>query len=154
VRCCCVLQREIKILADLGDGHLNIVHADEVLLTRTHVGLVMEYVSGGQACGRVHCISYVLCLLQLSITAMLTTTILQFSWQQCMAATPPRALAAMQIAQCWLVSMILTYCNESDVVASCIDRLGQCAIRAPLSCRCQPNFVTSLSLLCCMWQRT
>jgi serine/threonine protein kinase len=40
-------QREIKILADLGDGHLNIVHADEVLLTRTHVGLVMEYVSGG-----------------------------------------------------------------------------------------------------------
>lgn len=39
-------QREIKILADLGDGHLNIVHADEVLLTRTHVGLVMEYVSG------------------------------------------------------------------------------------------------------------
>lgn len=44
--CACVLQREIKILADLGDGHLNIVHADEVLLTRTHVGLVMEYVSG------------------------------------------------------------------------------------------------------------
>lgn len=42
-----IIQREIKILADLGDGHLNIVHADEVLLTRTHVGLVMEYVSGG-----------------------------------------------------------------------------------------------------------
>jgi hypothetical protein len=41
------VQREIKILADLGDGHLNIVHADEVLLTKTHVGLVMEYVSGG-----------------------------------------------------------------------------------------------------------
>jgi hypothetical protein len=40
------VQREIKILADLGDGHLNIVHADEVLLTKTHVGLVMEYVSG------------------------------------------------------------------------------------------------------------
>jgi hypothetical protein len=31
----------------LGDGHLNIVHADEVLLTKTHVGLVMEYVAGG-----------------------------------------------------------------------------------------------------------
>eukprot|EP00775_Hariotina_reticulata_P009702 gene9702-9861_t len=42
-----IIQREIKILADLGDGHLNIVHADEVLLTKTHVGLVMEYVSGG-----------------------------------------------------------------------------------------------------------
>lgn len=41
-----IIQREIKILADLGDGHLNIVHADEVLLTRTHVGLVMEYVAG------------------------------------------------------------------------------------------------------------
>ena len=39
-------QREIKILADLGDGHLNIVHADEVILTRSHVGLVMEYVAG------------------------------------------------------------------------------------------------------------
>jgi serine/threonine protein kinase len=44
-----IIQREIKILADLGDGHLNIVHADEVLLTKTHVGLVMEYVSGGVA---------------------------------------------------------------------------------------------------------
>lgn len=42
-----IIQREIKILADLGDGHLNIVHAEEVILTRTHVGLVMEYVSGG-----------------------------------------------------------------------------------------------------------
>lgn len=44
-----IIQREIKILADLGDGHLNIVHADEVLLTRTHVGLVMEYVAGDSA---------------------------------------------------------------------------------------------------------
>jgi hypothetical protein len=42
-----IIQREVKILADLGDGHLNIVHADEVLLSRTHVGLVMEYVPGG-----------------------------------------------------------------------------------------------------------
>jgi serine/threonine-protein kinase SRK2 len=46
-------QREIKILADLGDGHLNIVHADEVLLTRTHVGLVMEYISGGRRAAAV-----------------------------------------------------------------------------------------------------
>lgn len=43
-----IIQREIKILADLGDGHLNIVHADEVLLTKTHVGLVMEYVAGAR----------------------------------------------------------------------------------------------------------
>lgn len=42
-----IIQREVKILADLGDGHLNIVHADEVILTPTHLGLVMEYVSGG-----------------------------------------------------------------------------------------------------------
>eukprot|EP00879_Flechtneria_rotunda_P008273 GHRR01008666.1.p1 GENE.GHRR01008666.1~~GHRR01008666.1.p1 ORF type:complete len:401 (+),score=132.14 GHRR01008666.1:1544-2746(+) len=42
-----IIQREIKILADLGDGNLNIVHADEVILTKSHVGLVMEYVSGG-----------------------------------------------------------------------------------------------------------
>ena len=34
-------------MADLGDGHLNIVHADEVVLTKSHVGLVMEYVAGG-----------------------------------------------------------------------------------------------------------
>lgn len=44
--CAAATQREIKILADLGDGHLNIVHADEVILTRSHVGLVMEYVAG------------------------------------------------------------------------------------------------------------
>ncbi len=41
-----IIQREIKILADLGDGNLNIVHADEVILSQSHVGLVMEYVSG------------------------------------------------------------------------------------------------------------
>ena len=33
------------------DGHLNIVHAEEVVLTRTHVGLVMEYVKGEGAEG-------------------------------------------------------------------------------------------------------
>lgn len=42
-----IIQREIKILADLGDGHLNIVHANEVILTKTHLGLIMEYVAGG-----------------------------------------------------------------------------------------------------------
>uniref|UniRef100_A0A7S0R4T5 Protein kinase domain-containing protein n=1 Tax=Chlamydomonas leiostraca TaxID=1034604 RepID=A0A7S0R4T5_9CHLO len=42
-----VIKREIKIQADLGQGHLNIVSADEVLLSKTHLGLVMEYVPGG-----------------------------------------------------------------------------------------------------------
>ncbi|GAX76556.1 hypothetical protein CEUSTIGMA_g4002.t1 [Chlamydomonas eustigma] len=42
-----VIKREIKIQADLGQGHLNIVSADEVMLTKTHLGLVMEYVPGG-----------------------------------------------------------------------------------------------------------
>jgi serine/threonine protein kinase len=41
-----VIKREIKIQADLGQGHLNIVSADEVILSRTHLGLVMEYVPG------------------------------------------------------------------------------------------------------------
>ncbi len=41
-----VIKREIKIQADLGQGHLNIVSAQEVILTRTHLGLVMEYVPG------------------------------------------------------------------------------------------------------------
>ncbi|KAI8468136.1 MAG: kinase-like domain-containing protein [Monoraphidium minutum] len=48
-----IIQREIRILADLGDGHLNIVHAEEVVLSRTHVGLVMEYVKGGNMVGYV-----------------------------------------------------------------------------------------------------
>lgn len=42
-----IIKREIKIQADLGQGHLNIVHADEVVLTKSHLGLVMEYVPGG-----------------------------------------------------------------------------------------------------------
>lgn len=42
-----IIQREVRILADLGDGNLNIVGADEVVLTRTQLGLVMEYISGG-----------------------------------------------------------------------------------------------------------
>lgn len=39
--------REIKIQAQLGGGHLNIVQPKEAILTRTHLGLVMEYVAGG-----------------------------------------------------------------------------------------------------------
>lgn len=42
-----VIKREIKIQADLGQGHINIVSADEVILTKTHLGLIMEYVPGG-----------------------------------------------------------------------------------------------------------
>ena len=41
-----VIKREIKIQADLGQGHMNIVSADEVVLSKTHLGLVMEYVPG------------------------------------------------------------------------------------------------------------
>ena len=44
-----VIKREIKIQAELGQGHLNIVSADEVMLTKSHLGLVMEYVPGEQA---------------------------------------------------------------------------------------------------------
>jgi serine/threonine-protein kinase SRK2 len=41
------IMREVKIGAELGKGHLNIVKPREVVLTRTHLGLVMEYVAGG-----------------------------------------------------------------------------------------------------------
>lgn len=42
-----VIKREIKIQSDLGQGHINLVSADEVILTKTHLGLIMEYVPGG-----------------------------------------------------------------------------------------------------------
>eukprot|EP00798_Chlamydomonas_sp_ICE-L_P019488 gene19488-26150_t len=42
-----IIKREIKIQADLGQGHCNIVSATEVILSKTHLGLVMEYVKGG-----------------------------------------------------------------------------------------------------------
>lgn len=42
-----VIKREIKIQSDLGQGHLNLVSADEVVLTKSHLGLIMEYVPGG-----------------------------------------------------------------------------------------------------------
>jgi serine/threonine protein kinase len=35
-----------QIIRSSPDGHLNIVHAEEVVLSRTHVGLVMEFVQG------------------------------------------------------------------------------------------------------------
>jgi serine/threonine-protein kinase SRK2 len=41
-----VIKREVKIQSDLGQGHLNIVSANEVLLSKTHLGLVLEYVPG------------------------------------------------------------------------------------------------------------
>ncbi|WIA40085.1 hypothetical protein OEZ86_013498 [Tetradesmus obliquus] len=41
------IMREVKIGAQLGKGHLNIVKPRELILTRTHLGLVMEYVAGG-----------------------------------------------------------------------------------------------------------
>lgn len=41
-----VIKREIKIQADLGQGHLNIVSADEVILSKSYLGLIMEYVPG------------------------------------------------------------------------------------------------------------
>ncbi|GIL87182.1 hypothetical protein Vretimale_14287 [Volvox reticuliferus] len=48
-----VIKREIKIQADLGQGHLNIVSADEVILTKSYLGLIMEYVPGGNMVGYV-----------------------------------------------------------------------------------------------------
>ncbi|EFJ44395.1 hypothetical protein VOLCADRAFT_118773 [Volvox carteri f. nagariensis] len=48
-----VIKREIKIQADLGQGHLNIVSADEVILSKSHLGLIMEYVPGGNMVGYV-----------------------------------------------------------------------------------------------------
>ncbi|GLI63203.1 hypothetical protein VaNZ11_006102 [Volvox africanus] len=48
-----VIKREIKIQADLGQGHLNIVSADEVILSKSYLGLIMEYVPGGNMVGYV-----------------------------------------------------------------------------------------------------
>ena len=52
-----IIKREIKIQADMGQGQCNIVSADEVILSKTHLGLVLEYIIGelsrGQVGGRV-----------------------------------------------------------------------------------------------------
>lgn len=42
-----MLMHEIKIQAELGDGHVNLVCCKAVVLTDTHLGIVMEYASGG-----------------------------------------------------------------------------------------------------------
>lgn len=36
-----------QIQAELGDGHVNLVSAKAVVLTDTHLGIVMEYAAGG-----------------------------------------------------------------------------------------------------------
>eukprot|EP00884_Botryococcus_braunii_P002617 jgi/Botrbrau1/12356/Bobra.0239s0007.2 len=41
------IQREIRIQADLGEGHVNIINAKEALLTEFHLALVMEYATRG-----------------------------------------------------------------------------------------------------------
>lgn len=41
------IMREIKLQSELGEGHINIVKPRELILTQTHLGLVMEYVAGG-----------------------------------------------------------------------------------------------------------
>ncbi len=37
----------MQIQAALGEGHVNLVQARELLLSKTHLGLAMEYVQGG-----------------------------------------------------------------------------------------------------------
>lgn len=39
--------REISIQADLGEGHINVVNAKEVMLTHTHLALSLEYAAAG-----------------------------------------------------------------------------------------------------------
>ena len=45
--------REIRIQAELGEGHINIVDAKAALLTESHLALVMEYAAGGSLTGYV-----------------------------------------------------------------------------------------------------
>ncbi|GMH37429.1 hypothetical protein BSKO_05302 [Bryopsis sp. KO-2023] len=42
-----MLLHEIQIQSDLGGGHTNIVNAREVVLTNSHLALILEYASGG-----------------------------------------------------------------------------------------------------------
>jgi hypothetical protein len=37
---------EVELQAQLGEGHVNIITMRELMLTRTHLGLVMDYASG------------------------------------------------------------------------------------------------------------
>lgn len=41
----------VQIQAELGEGHVNIVEAKEVLLTDHHLCLVMEYAAGNSLTG-------------------------------------------------------------------------------------------------------
>jgi hypothetical protein len=41
----------LQIQAELGEGHINIVDAKEVILTDTHLCLVMEYAAGNNLTG-------------------------------------------------------------------------------------------------------
>ena len=42
-----------QIQAELGEGHVNIIEAKEVLLTETHLALVMEFAAGNSLTGYV-----------------------------------------------------------------------------------------------------
>ena len=43
----------LQIQAELGEGHVNIIEAKEVLLTETHLALVMEFAAGNSLTGYV-----------------------------------------------------------------------------------------------------
>jgi hypothetical protein len=42
-----LMMGEVELQAQLGEGHVNIITMRELMLTRTHLGLVMDYASGG-----------------------------------------------------------------------------------------------------------
>jgi hypothetical protein len=43
-----LMLQEVELQTRMGDGHLGIVGAKELILTPTHLALVMEYAPGGQ----------------------------------------------------------------------------------------------------------
>lgn len=48
-----LMMAEVELQAQLGEGHVNIITMRELILTRTQLGLVMDYASGGLAGGGV-----------------------------------------------------------------------------------------------------
>lgn len=42
-----MIYHEVRIQAALGEGHVNLVQARELILSKSHLGLAMEFVSGG-----------------------------------------------------------------------------------------------------------
>lgn len=42
-----LITNEVILQASLGEGHVNIVNAHELMLTDTHLCLFMEYINGG-----------------------------------------------------------------------------------------------------------